>query len=157
MTYINHFNTQFAGEVGLVSVGLGKHFTRYSIGGMYGVVPAEISGGPFIETITLRQTYDYYFWKRVTFHVGMNIFHVLGVKYQTENYGSVPENYYPVGAIRVLFNPIGVSATINRKQSSMVYFESGWNDISLLNYFNNNEVINPLDDLSLALGFRQKF
>ncbi|MFP5385860.1 MAG: hypothetical protein ACLGHN_07250 [Bacteriovoracia bacterium] len=156
VTYINHFNSQFAGEVGLVSVGLGKDFRRYSIGGMYGVVPTEVSGGVLIETITLRQTYDFFHWQRLAAYGGLNIFHVLGIQYRTEDYGEVPDRYYPVGSIRGLLN-LGLATTFNKRESRIIYVEAGLNDIAITNLINNAEVINVADEFSLALGFKQKF
>lgn len=156
MTYINHFTSQFAGEVGVVSLGLGKEFKRYSIGGMYGFVPAEVSGTSAIETITLRQTYEYFHWKKLSFHTGLNIFHVLGVKYETSSYGESPDKYYPIGSVRGLLN-LGVSAAFDKKEASIVYFEMGLNDIAITNYIANSDVINPINELSLAMGFKKRF
>ncbi|MCM2350563.1 MAG: hypothetical protein NDI69_11135 [Bacteriovoracaceae bacterium] len=156
LTYINHFNSQFAGEIGLISLGLGKEFSRYSIGGMYGIVPSEISGGPLIETVTLRQTYKLFHWKRISVYTGLNIFHVLGIKYQTHDYGTAPDNYYPIGSIRGIMN-LGISVAYNKKESKIFYVEAGMNDITIVNYINNSSVINPQDEVSLALGFKQRF
>ena len=156
LTYINHFNSQFAGEVGLISLGLGKEFSRYSIGGMYGFVPSEVSGGPLIETVTLRQTYEFFHWKRIAMHAGLNVFHVLGIKYHTHDYGTAPDSYYPIGSIRGLLN-LGISLAYNKNESKLLYMEAGMNDITIVNLFNNSRVINPQDEVSLALGFKQRF
>lgn len=156
VTFVNHFNSQFAGEVGLLSVGLGKDFKRYSVGGMYGVVPTELSGGPLIETITLRQTYEFYQWDRLSFHGGLNIFHVLGIQYRAEDYGDVPSGYYPIGSIRGLIN-LGVSTAFNKKKSRIIYVEAGLNDVAIVNYLNNTSVISIRDEISLAIGFKQRF
>lgn len=156
VTYVDHFTSQFAGEVGLISMGLGKDFKRYSIGGMYGVVPTEVSGGPMIETITLRQTYDFYHWERLTFYGGLNIFHVLGIQYRTEDYGDVPDSYYPIGSIRGLLN-LGIATAFNKQETRIIYFEGGLNDIAIVNYINNSSVVNLGDEVSLGLGFKQRF
>lgn len=156
MTYINHANSQFAGEVGLLSMGLGKHFTRYSIGGMYGFVPAELSGGPAIETVAVRQTFDFYFWKRLTFYGGLNVFHVLGVKYKTSEYGKAPKSYYPIGAVRGLLN-IGGEFDLDSRREQHFYFEAGLNDIALTNIVSNADSTNVMDEISLGFGFKQDF
>ena len=156
MTFIDHFTSQFAGEVGLVSMGLGKDFKKYSIGGMYGVVPTELSGGPLIETVTLRQTFEFYQWERLAAYFGLNIFHVLGIQYRTEDYGEVPDSYYPIGSIRGLLY-LGLSTSFNKIETRSVYIEAGLNDLALVNYAGNSEVINIGDEISLAIGFKQKF
>lgn len=156
VTYINHFNSQFAGEIGLVSIGLGKEFWRYSIGGMYGIVPTELSGGPLIETFTLRQTYEFYDWDRISFHAGLNIYHVLGIQYRSEHYGDVPNGYYPIGSFRGLLN-LGMSTTFNKKESRIIYIEAGLNDVALVNYMNNTSVMDITDEISMAIGFKQRF
>ena len=123
---------------------------------MYGVVPTEVSGGVLIETLTLRQTYEFYHWQRLAFYGGLNIFHVLGIKYRTEDYGEVPDKYYPIGSIRGLLN-LGLSTTFNKKESRMIYIEAGLNDVAITNYINNSDVINLGDEVSLAFGFKQRF
>lgn len=156
VTYINHFNTQLAGEIGLIALGLGKEINRYSIGGMYGVVPAEVSGGPVIETVVLRQTYEFYHWKKLNFHLGLNLFHVLGVKYQTQNFGNTPDNYYPNASIRGLLN-LGISANLDRVEKRLFYFETGLNDIAIVDFINNYKVLRADEEFSLALGIKQRF
>lgn len=156
ITYVNHLNTQFAGEIGLFSLGLGKEFKRYSVGGMYGVVPSELSGGPLIETVALRQTYEFYHWKKLYFHLGVNLFHVLGVKYQTNNYGNTPKNYYPNASLRGLLN-LGLSANLDKKEKSLFYFETGLNDLAIVDFLNNSEVLRLDEEFSLALGLKQRF
>lgn len=156
ISYVNHMNSQFADEVGLVSLGLGKELRRYSIGGMYGFVPTEISGGPFIETVTIRQTYEFYHWKKLSFHLGLNIFHVLGVKYHTHDYGSTPKNYYSNGSVRGILN-FGISANLDKKEKRLFYFEVGLNDLAIANLINNSAVIEADQELSLGLGIKQRF
>lgn len=156
VTFVNHFTSQFAGEIGLISFGVGKEFNRYSIGGMYGIVPTELSGGPLIETVTLRQTIKLLYWRRLSFYFGLNVFHVLGIHYRTNDYGDVPDRYYPLGSIRALLN-LGIATALNNRESQFIYFEAGLNDIALINYYNNNEVIDVRNEISLAIGFRQHF
>jgi hypothetical protein len=156
VTYFDHANAQFAGEIGLLSAGLGREFSRYSLGGMYGIVPPEMSGGVQVETVTIRQTYRFYDWKRFHFHGGLNIFHVLGLQYQTSKYGEAPRSYYPIGSIRGLLN-LGTSFMLDRAGKSSFYFESGMNDIWLVNWLSNGDEVNPFRHLSLGLGVKQRF
>lgn len=154
MTYVNHMLIQFAGEVGFLSLGLGRDFERYSIDVMYGQVPPEVSGDHTIETVTLRQSYDFFQAERLSFHGGLNIFHVLGLEYQTTKFRDTPKSYYPIGSIRGLVN-LGLSLKLRGQQS--FYFEMGLNDIWITNWLTNSSVVNPQDHVSLGLGFKLGF
>jgi hypothetical protein len=155
--YIDHANLQVAGEVGVLSAGLGKDLTpRYSLGVMYGIVPKEFSKTEMIETVTLRQTYRFYDWDRMEFYGGLNIYHVLGLRYETSKYREAPNGYYSVNAIRVLLN-LGTSIAINHKRDTRFYFEGGINDLWLVNLASNSETVGPWDHVSLALGWKTSF
>jgi hypothetical protein len=156
VTYVDHLVSQFAGEIGLISIGLGRDFSRYSIAGMYGIVPPEMSGTSAIETVTLRQTYRFHEWKRLSFHVGLNVYHVTGLNYETSKYGDPPDRYYPIGSIRGLLS-LGTAVQIDRHEKSFFYFESGINDIWMVNWLANYKVVNPWEHFSLAMGFKQRF
>ena len=157
VTYVDHANFQFAGEVGLFAAGLGKHLTpNYTFGMMYGFVPAEVSKGPLIETVTIRQTYRFASWDRMDFYAGLNIFHVLGIKYQTSRHGESPDSYYPIGSIRGLLY-LGTELNITRDKLVSMYFEAGINDIWIVNWLANGSEVNPSDHVSLALGLKRDF
>ncbi len=156
MTYVNHFVSQFAGEIGLISVGLGKEFTKYSLSGLYGVVPSEYSEGPVIETVTLRQTYSLYDWKRIDFYGGLNIYHVLSLQYQSSKFKDAPSEYYPIGSIRGLLYG-GIALNMNPRRGSSFYFEAGLNDIWLTNWLSNSKTVNALDHGSLGMGYKLTF
>lgn len=156
VTYVNHFVSQFAGEIGLLSLGLGKGFRKYSISGLYGIVPEEYSDGPLIETVTLRQTYLFYDWKRIDFYGGLNIYHVLSLQYQSEKFRDAPSEYYPNGSVRALFYG-GMAINMNPTRGRSFYFEAGMNDIWIVNWVSNTESVNPFEHGSLAMGFKQSF
>jgi hypothetical protein len=159
VTYIDHFVSQFAGEIGLVSAGLGKDFSRYSISGLYGIVPSEYSGGadgPLIETFAVRQTYRFYEWERMDFHVGLNVFHVLSLRYESAKFKNSPPGYYPIGSVRGLLN-LGTSINLNKINTRSFYVEGGLNDIWIVNWLNNYNTINPSDHISIAAGYKFKF
>lgn len=157
VTYVDHALGQFAGETGLFSVGLGKTITsKYKLGFMYGVVPTEVSKGPIIETVAFRQTYDIHYWDIMTFYLGLNVYHVLGLRYQTSKYGISPDGYYPIGSIRGLLN-LGVSIDVNQRKQREYYFETGINDVWITNYINNIGTMNPIKHFSMALGVKQSF
>lgn len=140
----------------MASVGLGKNFSRYSISGMYGIVPSEISGGPLIETVTLRQTYRYDEWDQMDFYLGLNIFHVLGLNYQTTKFRDAPKSYYPIGSIRALLN-LGLAINMGKDKKNAFYLEAGLNDIWITNFLTNSREVNPYDHGSLGMGFKFGF
>lgn len=154
VTYVNHFLGQYAGEIGLLSVGLGKDFERYSLSGLYGLVPPDLSGADSIETVAIRQTYRFWDWQRFTFYGGLNIFHVLGLQYQSTKFRDAPEGYYSIGSIRALLN---LGAGVQLRESWNFYFEAGMNDIWITNFVSNSDVVNPTDHVSLALGLKKTF
>lgn len=156
MTYVNHFVSQFAGEIGAVSLGLGKDFERYSLSGMYGLVPPEMSQGPLIETVALRQTYTFYEWDRIDFYGGLNAFHVLSLQYQSSKFRDAPSGYYSIGSIRALLYG-GVAINLRAQSMRSFYFEAGMNDIWITNWISNSKTVEPVDHISLALGFKQRF
>jgi hypothetical protein len=156
VTYIDHANVQYAGELGLFSMGLGRQFARYSIGGMYGFVPSGMAGGTHIETIAIRQTYSFFQGNKIGFYGGLNIFHVLSLQYETAKYGDSPERYYPIGSIRGLLN-LGSSFGIDRGLKTKIYFEAGLNDLWIVNYLTNRDVINPTNHISLGIGLKHTF
>lgn len=156
MTYVDHGLLQIAGDIGLLSLGLEKNFSRYSLSGLYGVVPSEVSGGGVIETITLRQTYRFYDWERIGAYVGMNAFHVIGLDYQSDKFRDAPERYYPIGGIRALLN-LGANVRIGSRELAAVYFEAGMNDLWIVNSLTSTEEVNPPDHVTLALGMKYAF
>ncbi len=154
--FLDHAHLQFAGEVGFLSVGTGKAFSRYTVGGMYGLVPKELAGGETIETVVLRQTYRFWDWRRFVSYVGLNAYHVLGLRYESSRYGRAPRSYYPVSSVRGLLSLGGEVAT-NGERDISFYAEAGLNDIWLTNWAVNGETVNPLDHVSLAMGWKKLF
>lgn len=154
--YLDHINSQFAGEIGFISVGAGREFGRYSLGLMYGIVPAEISLGRQLETVTFRQTYRLFDLSRFSFHMGLNIYHVLGLEYETHRYGEVPHRYYPIGSVRAILS-FGTSYYLDKARRSSFYFETGMNDMWITNWLSNFGEVNPIEHLSMGMGFKTKF
>lgn len=115
-----------------------------------------MSGGPLIETVTLRQTYIFDEWDRLDFYGGLKIFHVLGLDYQSDKFRDAPGMYYPIGGIRALLN-IGVSVAVRSLELSGVYFELGMNDLWIANALANQQEVNSPDHITLGLGFKNKF
>ncbi len=151
---MNHFLGQYAGEIGLLSLGLGRDFNRYSLSGMYGFVPPDLSGADAIETVAIRQTYRFWDWRRLSFYGGLNIFHVLGLQYQSTKFRDAPEGYYSIGSIRGLVN-LGIKVQI--EEGWNFYSEAGMNDIWITNVITSSDQVNPTDHVSMALGLKKDF
>jgi hypothetical protein len=157
LTYLDHLHLQYAGQIGLISGGVGKQITRrYSLGLMYGHVPAGVAQGFTLETFAVRQTYSLLDWHRHRFYLGLNVFHVIGLRYETSQYGEPPRNYYSIGSVRGLLY-LGWQSYLLREQKIAIYFESGINDIWIENTLANWPDQNPLRHLTMALGFKKEF
>lgn len=158
--FIDYLKIQYAGEIGFFSAGLGKNFTEnYSLEYFHGYVPEDI-GGHEIETFSLKNNYKLFKLERWGYfsdiYIGANVYHVTGLEYQTSRHSSFPEEYYRLGSIRAMFYT-GISIGSSKYSQHIGYFESGLNDIVLINYLNNKDVINPADYVSLALGYGYLF
>jgi hypothetical protein len=157
LTYLDHIHLQYAGQIGFLSAGVGKKLGhRYSIGFMYGYVPHAMAGGPGIETFTFRQNFGLLDFGRHQLYLGLNIFHVAGIRYATSQYGEAPRNYYAIGSWRGLLY-LGIDTTIIKASGISFYVESGLNDIWIENSLANFPEVNPLEHLTLALGFKKTF
>lgn len=158
--FVDYLKVQYAGEIGLFSAGIGKNVTEnYSVEYFHGYVPEDI-GGHEIETFSFKNNYSVFGYERWGYYgdlyIGVNLYHVTGLEYQTSRHSSFPEVYYRVGSIRGLFYT-GISLNSTKVSNHFGYFESGVNDIVLINYLNNTDVINLFDFVSLGLGYGYKF
>lgn len=157
MSYVDHLLLQYAGEIGFISLGIGKTITsKYSIAALYGIVPAEISKGPHIETFTFKQTYQFTSNDVFNIYSGINVFHVTGVRYTTSKSGKYPNDYYEWGSIRGILY-LGALWNLEKKGRTSFYLESGVNDISIVNYATNSQHIDPAGLFTLAIGYRYQF
>jgi len=153
--FVDYTKLQYAGEIGLLSAGLGKVVTsNYSFSFLYGYVPESIAGKE-IETYSFKNDYSLYRYHRnsnfLDFYIGLNIYHVKELHYQMHRQRPYPRNYYRMSSIRAMLY-WGMSYQLQSKKSS-IYFESGINDVWIVNYYNNHEVLDPKDYVSLALGW----
>lgn len=156
---INKISVQYAGEIGLLAFGVGKNITpRYSLQFFYGYVPNTIAGKE-IETYSFKNNYIFKNTSihpfDINFYGGMNIYHVIGLRYQTSRFASYPRNYYRTSSVRALLY-LGLDVKLKGK-NNQYYFETGINDIWLINYYNNPETIKPQDYVSLAFGWNKLF
>ena len=143
-----------------MALGFGKRFNSvYTLDYMHGLVREE-TGGATIVTIALKNNFDIhrfsYGKNYVDFYGGITVFHVTGLRYQAARVNAFPEQYYSVGSIRGLFF-LGLKGGIKESSPHQVFFESGMNDIWLINVINNNESIDYKDYVSLALGYNYIF
>lgn len=151
---------QHAGEIGFYAPGIGKQFNDlYRLEYYHGYVPKE-KGGQEIETFALKNHFNMYkfelFENQLNYYMGVGIYHVTGLKYQTSRRGSYPQQYYRLGSIRGLFFH-GLEISPIKYKQHFAYFEASLNDIVITNYYNNPDVINPIDYISLAIGYGYKF
>lgn len=154
-----HLKSQYAGEIGYISVGGGAKFKDYiSVDVLYGVVPDSMNTEK-IETIAIKNHYDLTKFElnhtRINPYLGLSVFHVLGKKYKTSQDEKYPNNYYPEASVRgYFFWGLELEPSFSGKNS--FYYEMGINDIWLVNYYNNSDVIDIRDHISLGLGWNYK-
>ncbi len=81
-SFLDYTKFQFAGEIGFVSVGVGKEFTSwYQLTLMYGVVPAFLDVDD-IHTIALKNDFNLYKYEdRFRLYFDATIFMALGKKF----------------------------------------------------------------------------
>lgn len=154
---LDSFKLQHAGEIGYVSFGVGKNFTKkYFLEFFYGIVPKEINDEK-LTTISIKNNYSLFDFEvnglLSDIYTGVNIYHVQGKKYQTSRDSRFPNEYYRIGSLRGLFY-LGYNVSY-RDMKHQFYFESGANDIVLTNDY-NNENVSFVDHLSLAIGYKYR-
>lgn len=155
-SFLDTFKAQYAGELGELALGFGKHFGDvYSLDFMRGLARAE-TAGTNIETVALKNNFDlfhYNYDKRLfILYTGVAVYHVTGLKYQASRHNSYPESYYSLGSIRGLLY-WGAKAQLDGTSPHQGYVEAGINDIWVVNYANNPETVNPFDYVSWGIGY----
>lgn len=157
--FVDQAKVQYAGEIGILSFGLGRTITKnYSFDILYGYVP-ESEAGKEIETYSFKNDYKFFRYEKhpylMSIYMGVNVYHVIGLRYQTSRFASYPRNYYRISSIRTLLY-LGVELETQSNRNSF-FFESGMNDIWIINYYNNQNVLDPKDYISLATGWNHTF
>lgn len=156
--FIDYLKVQYAGEIGFLSIGMGKRFGDvYSLEIFNGFVPESI-GGNEIESIAIKNIFDIVdfsiFNKNMIFYFGLNLYHVTGLDYQSSRHSSYPETYYRLGSIRGLLS-FGLDFNLNATHG--FYLESGLNDIILTNYLNNPDDVDLSKYVSHGIGYKNIF
>jgi hypothetical protein len=157
---IDYGKIQHAGEIGYYAFGIGKNVsTKYRFELFHGVVPKH-EGGIRIETMAMKHIYRLSRFDSYNIllglYVGLNIYKVKGARYEPSKDNAYPKGYYRIGSIRALFF-LGSNISLRKIENHKFYFESGMNDIVLQSYFLNSETVNPLEYVSLAVGYKYHF
>ena len=152
----SYFKIQHAGEIGYYSLGLSHNFNYvYSLEIFHGIVPAYMNQRA-IETVSIKNNFNMFiFTKERTLnkiYSGISFYHVKGKRYDPNTSTTAPNNYYRKGSIRAQLY-LGVSTMITGRSSHGLYFESGVNDIVLINYVNNLQNIEIQKYTFLAVGY----
>ena len=154
---LNQAIFQYAGEIGKYSFGVGDDFNKYyTYSFHYGYVPGNSIQNK-IETYTFKNNLNLYRYNYKSFlytlYGGLALYHVPGNKYKTQEISDAPDNYYRQSVLRGLAY---LGHNFRYKESHSIYFESGINDIWLINSANNDSV--KLEDhVSLGIGYNFKF
>lgn len=145
---------QYAGEIGVISLGVGYQVNRrYDFSLMYGVVPEEFNTNK-VETYTFKNQLNLFILETPQINVitysGVAIYYVTGKGINSGQAEVYPTGYYRLTSVRGL---LFLGSELRFLQQLGMYFESGINDVWLVNYWNNREQINMTNYISLALGW----
>lgn len=144
-----------------MAAGFGKRFNSvYSLDYLHGVVREE-TGGNAIVSIALKNNFDFarfniYKATYAVLYAGVMVYHVTGLRYQARRINRYPDSYYSVGSIKGLLY-LGAKGGPSKSSPHQGYLESGINDLWLVNSLNNPKTIDPLEYVSLALGYAYLF
>lgn len=160
---------QFAGNIGLFSIGVGKIFMKNHLQTdlFYGHVPASI-GGRDLNTIALKNSYTFHIHalrapsSLASFYWGGTLLYTdeVDVKTLDDDFEGVSDDY-PVNAIH-LMPYIGVSLSqlkLGKEENnrSAIYFEAGMLDHDVDNYLSKRNYqrmfITEFINLSVGISF----
>lgn len=162
-----HVKAQFAGDIGLVSVGAGRSFLRGKVEAdlFLGYLPERV-GGDRIVTAAVKATcvpvkalqvrsLD---WQPL--RTGLQAGHTFGREYFAfEPQDKYPKSYYGFSTAIHLYSFIGGQVDFSRtKQLPRVgiYYEAGSSAEYLISYAQNPRYLSPGKIFHLALGVRMK-
>ena len=147
--------TQFAGQIGFLSAGMGKNFPDYSLEAdlLFGYAPASVVGedvfalalkGRYIvTTLTLDEAV-------LKPYVGMGVHYYLGERYEVN--GNYPDDYYPYSQWHLMPH-VGIRLQGQGQEEPSLYVEAGILDTYFIHYLNNNNYLDPSDVISVSVGF----
>ncbi|MCK5884155.1 MAG: hypothetical protein KAG61_10715 [Bacteriovoracaceae bacterium] len=159
--YLDYAKGQFAGEIGFLSVGVGKKFSDwYQLTGMYGYVPPAIDVDD-IHTIAFKNDFTFYRpHQDISIYFDATILIVLGEKYWPALYNKnmTPFYYYNSGVEGIL--SFGTSYELPKKWGAehfSIYTEYGVLAQWLYFYVDNYGVVPFFDITTLTFGVNYKF
>lgn len=162
---------QYAGEIGVLAVGMGKQFeSGYSFSLLYGRVPEKIAGNVItkhaIETYAFKNQMRLANFSvsalKIESYLGIALLYINGKGLNSGQSKSYPANYYALTSWRGLLY-WGVEILTENPKDSLhntkhgFYLESAINDVWLINYFNNQKQVKISDYVALALGWNYYF
>ena len=169
---LDHDKTQYAGEIGFMSLGLGYSLFKRENGeldGFLGFLPESI-GGDNIVTIALK--FQYLPWKKEVFKnkfqleplsMGVNIYHAFTkILNEQKNEDLYPNGYY-WWTIGTRFGPFfGSRLTKEFKQTSFMktltfYYEIGTNDLFIYSWAANRSAIPIYKIWNTSFGLKATF
>ncbi len=158
---------QYAGNLGLVSVGIGKTFNQEKIASylIYGYLPKNVNGVE-AHTLAWKTTMDI---KKINWHGTHTIYTGLTLMryYANHAYLSLPD-FFPKGYYGGLPMALHTAPLIGnsfswhsegkqKKNTSFVFLEISALDIYLINFYHNISSMNFFDVCSLSFGIRHFF
>lgn len=155
----SYFKTQFARNMGVISIGYGRFFfkNRLSLDINYGYIPKMINGSR-IHSFALRPQWHFkrFYTTKIIYGVYLGVSIVYSI---TPNTYIIYPNHFPTGYYgqnAIHFNPyIGGSLMLPvrcKKIKAISFFsEIGSTDLQIWHSINNN-IIKPIDVLNLSFG-----
>lgn len=154
-----YITTQYAGNMGLISVGFGSYFfnNRISSDINYGFLP-EYLNGIRVHSFSIKPAYNFngFHFNSYTVHcyTGFNLVYSKGKNIYASAPDHYPRDYYPGNAFH--FNPFfgfkqGIDINTGKIRRISLFTELGTVDYKIW-YAIKNRKITPLEILNLSLG-----
>ena len=168
--YPDHLATQFAGNIGLLSAGIGYSYAkdRLQTEFLYGVVPA-FESKTTLHIITAKTTWysrsrpinERYGW--VPVRAGTGISYSVGRQFFTQLPSQYPNGYYWFSTSFRLTPFVGTALNLSLNEGRTafkkleLYADLGTTDIHLLSYSLNTKALKPWNVFNLAFGLKAVF
>lgn len=162
-----YVKAQFAGDIGLVSIGAGRSFFKDKLETdvFLGYLPEKV-GGDRIITAAIKATYipvkaiqiKSLDWQPL--RTGLQLAHTFGEEYFTfEPHDKYPKSYYGFSTAVHLYYFIGGQVNLGRIEKLSrfgIYYEVGSNVEYIVSYVQNPKYLSPGKIFNLSLGVRMK-
>ncbi len=163
----DYVNFQFAGQIGLLSVGGGNTFfdDHYDFEVYLGLTPRiEQVSEVTIITLAMKNNFIPYTFKYQDFearpYIGLGLFFAMNQRYDPNWQDDIDSSYYYQNNWHVTGH---IGLNVNKKVTDLkmksigVYVESMTNDVYFLDYIQNQETLSIDDVFSIAFGVRIGF